>query len=230
LGTPVPDRRLLLIADRSSARGLQSSAERQGALLITVGASRRSGFGRVFPGSTAERLMSGAPCPVAIAPSGYSQSVTPVRTIACAFDGSPESRAALEWARDLAERSASRVRILAVHEPPVTVAMAFDTIPMVAQDEALREHLGRQLEGAASDLRRAGVDVDASLVIGQAETVLEEASSDVDVLVMGSRGYGPHRAVLLGSVSNAVVRRAACPVVVLPRAADVDPAERLETT
>jgi|tagenome__1003787_1003787.scaffolds.fasta_scaffold20919300_3 nucleotide-binding universal stress UspA family protein len=222
LGTPVPDRRLLLIADRSPARGLQSTAEHQGAVLITVGASQRSGLGRVFPGSTAERLMSGAPCPVAIAPSGYSRSVRPVRTIASAFDGSPESREALKWAAELAARSGSSVRIVAVHEPPVSVDPAFHGIPMVARDEALREHLGRQLEAAALDLRRAGLDVEASLGTGQAVTVLEEASHDFDLLVMGSRGYGPHRAVLLGSVSGAVVRRAACPVVVLPRGADAD--------
>ena len=45
------------------------------------------------------------------------------------------------------------------------------------------------------------------------------ASEQVDLLVMGSRGLGPKRAVVLGSVSRKVVDRAACPVLVLPRGA-----------
>jgi nucleotide-binding universal stress UspA family protein len=57
------------------------------------------------------------------------------------------------------------------------------------------------------------------VVEGDAAIELTEASAELDLLVLGSRGYGPIRSALLGSVSRALVPSSACPVVVLPRAA-----------
>jgi Universal stress protein family len=54
------------------------------------------------------------------------------------------------------------------------------------------------------------------LLTGTAAEALALASKDLDLLVCGSRGYGPARIVLLGSTSHALVRRAECPVVVVP--------------
>jgi nucleotide-binding universal stress UspA family protein len=221
LGTPIEDRRLMLAADRSTARGLQRVAAESRALLITLGASRRSRVGRVLLGGTAERLMSGAPSAVAIAPAGYAAEAGSIATVGVAFDGSPESRAALAWAGGLAQRSGSRVRIISVHQPLVSSYPAFEAVPSVARDEAVRDFMGRQLEAAAIDLRRAAVDVDARLLTGNTVGTLEEQSGHVDLMVSGSRGYGPTRAVLLGSVSSALVRHAESPVVVLPRDAEV---------
>jgi nucleotide-binding universal stress UspA family protein len=222
LGTPIDGSRLMLIGDRSAARGLQRAAERGRALLITLGASGRSAVGRVLLGTTAERLMSGAPCPMAVAPSGYADEARSIGTIGCAFDGSPESRAALDWAAAMAGRSSVRLRILAVHEPLASATPAFQGVPRVAQDEADRDHLSRQVEAVELDLRRADIGVEPRLLTGRAVPVLEEHSHELDLLVTGSRGYGPARAVLLGSVSAALVRRAACPVVIVPRGADGD--------
>lgn len=139
-----------------------------------------------------------------------------IGTIGCAYDGSPASRAALAWSASMAKRSGSRVRILTVHEPLASAVPAFHGIPMVAENSATREHLARRLRAAADDLRRAGVRVDASLLTGRAAAVLRESSSELDLIVIGSRGRGPTRAALLGSVSRALVRHAACPVVVVP--------------
>ena len=60
-------------------------------------------------------------------------------------------------------------------------------------------------------------DVGGRVLEGDAAAELAAASAEVDLLVVGSRGYGPVRRVLLGSVSRELVRSAACPVVVLPR-------------
>jgi nucleotide-binding universal stress UspA family protein len=54
---------------------------------------------------------------------------------------------------------------------------------------------------------------------GGAAEALADTSADLDLLVVGSRGYGPLRAVLLGSVSTALVRSAQSPLVVVPRGA-----------
>jgi nucleotide-binding universal stress UspA family protein len=219
LGTPIEDRRLTLVADRSTARGLQRIAEERQAFAITVGASRRSPLGRALLGGTAERLMAGAPSAVAIAPAGYATAAASVETIGSAFDGSPESRAALDWAGVLASRSEARVRIISVHAPLGSSYSAFDTVPMAVENEVVRDFMGRQLDSAADDLRRAGAEVDTSLLTGNPAGVLEDQSRQVDLMVSGSRGYGPTRARVLGSVSGALARRGATPLIVVPRGA-----------
>ena len=57
------------------------------------------------------------------------------------------------------------------------------------------------------------------MIEGKAADVLVEATADFDLLVLGSRGYGPLKRVLLGGVSAKVVDEAACPVLVVPRPA-----------
>jgi nucleotide-binding universal stress UspA family protein len=59
-------------------------------------------------------------------------------------------------------------------------------------------------------------EVSGVLLDGDAATELAAVSAGLDLLVLGSRGYGSVRSALLGSVSRALVRSAACPVVVVP--------------
>lgn len=82
---------------------------------------------------------------------------------------------------------------------------------------AVRARQANTVRAAIGQLREAGIDVVAETPGGAAEEVLTTRSSDVDLLVLGSRGYGPLRSVLLGSVSTHLVRRSACPLLVLPR-------------
>jgi len=82
-----------------------------------------------------------------------------------------------------------------------------------------REEFRRMLEGAAEplpdELRAATV-----LVEGQpAAEIVDEAGKEIDLLVMGSRNYGPIRRVMVGSTAIAVMRRSPCPVIVIPRGA-----------
>ena len=62
-----------------------------------------------------------------------------------------------------------------------------------------------------------GVKVDTELHVGDPADVLLRVSEHVDMLVCGSRGYGPIRSILLGGVSRRVIDGAQCPVLVLPR-------------
>ena len=137
----------------------------------------------------------------------------------CGFDGSPESHQALAWSSDFARTAAARVQVLSVFEPtlPATLALG-GGLPTARLNDVLRAQLEQELEQATSTLR-SSTDVEASLVEGDAAEVLAEASADLDLLVVGSRGYGPLRAVLLGSVSTALVRSAQSPLVVVPRGA-----------
>jgi nucleotide-binding universal stress UspA family protein len=71
--------------------------------------------------------------------------------------------------------------------------------------------------GARSPSWADGVEVEIDAVIGDPAEVLVDLSRHIDLLVCGSRGYGPVRGVLLGSVSRRIVREVHRPVTVLPR-------------
>jgi nucleotide-binding universal stress UspA family protein len=85
-------------------------------------------------------------------------------------------------------------------------------------DDTLRRTLEEQMRDAIASLG-PGVDISGRLLDGDPSTALVNASKDLDLVTLGSRGYGPIRTVLLGSVSRTLVREGACSVVVLPRGA-----------
>jgi nucleotide-binding universal stress UspA family protein len=180
--------------------------------LIVVGSPHRGTLGRALIGSVADNLLHGVPCPVAVAPRGYAaERHEPLRKIAVAFDGTPESPAALRAAEALAARGNAAIEVLTVVAPPVAMPGVAGYAPIDppdpdrilteavnAIDDALAAH-GRRLDGPP------------------AMTLAEACEDGVDLLVAGSRRYGPAMRVLLGSVSTQLVHKAPCPVLVVPR-------------
>jgi nucleotide-binding universal stress UspA family protein len=202
---------LRVITARSPAAGLEALARSEEASLIVLASSHRATVGRVQPGGVGQRLLAGAPVPVALAPLGYA-----LETIGCAFDGLEESSLALEWAAALARRAGAAIRLVAVHE-----RMAFSNVGTGATsaesvNSAMRRSLRERLDEAVANV---GGDVQAEGVLAEGRPVeqLERAAEQMDLLVMGSRGYGPVRAVLMGSVSARLIARAPAPIVVVPR-------------
>ena len=216
---PTTERALRLVAHRSPAAGLHDLAAQEDAGLIVVGSSHRSGLGRVFPGSVAESVLAGAPVPVAVAARGLASSEDSLRIVGCGFDGSPEAHEALEWAADVARRRRARLEVLAVH-----ARIAFGGVSTAgavgyqSANATMRRTFERRMRDAIASLGDT-VAVSARLVDGDPDTELVKASTELDLLAVGSRGYGPVRTVLLGSVSRTLVREAGCSVVVLPRGA-----------
>ena len=110
------------IVGASAASGLHLMAEKERADLIVVGSSHRGRVGRVMVGSTAHRLLHGAPCPVAVAPVGWrGHTDAGLRSIAVGYDGSPEAQVALDQAVELAKQEGAGIRIAMVAEPPPLV-------------------------------------------------------------------------------------------------------------
>ncbi len=216
-----------LVECTSVPRALHDLAEAERADLIVLGSSRHGRAGRVLTGSVAQRLIQGAPCAVAVAPRGFSAlNLTYLHRLAVGFDGSPESEVALRQAAAVAGAAGARLRLLAAVEP--VVIPAFVNVP--AGDayaqliRARRELLERQVEAAAASLP-PDVPVETRVVEGTAvDAICKEARYGVDLLVVGSRGWGPVRRVLLGSVSSRLLHVAPCPVLVVPRTADTDEA------
>jgi nucleotide-binding universal stress UspA family protein len=192
------------IESESPARGLHRLAERDEASVIVVGSSARGPIGRLLAGNVAERLLSGAPCSVAVPPAGYAERAGDRRgVIGVAYDGRPESRNALDAARELAERTDALVRIVGVVDADLVGA-------------PLRETFERLLAEAKASLPD-DVPAETAVLVGNTADVLAE--EEVDALFCGSRGYGLIGQVLLGATSAALVRRAVSPVVVVPRTA-----------
>jgi nucleotide-binding universal stress UspA family protein len=200
----------LVLVPNQAGQGLHQIAEDANAELIVVGTSHRSRLGRLLPGSVGEQLLDRARTPVAIPPLGYADEEHSLERIACAFDGSPESRLALDWAARLAIPNASQLRVISVHMPIAVAGLGFaaQSVDPIghrelkrAQDAALASY-DLPIEGLVRDGNPAGVVVDAS--------------QDADLLVMGSRGHGSLRAAILGSVSRHIIRHATCPVVIHP--------------
>jgi nucleotide-binding universal stress UspA family protein len=223
---PAMERAMRLVANRSPAAGLHDLAAEQDAALIVVGSSRRSGLGRVFAGSVAESVLAGAPVPVAVATRGLASSQHSIRIVGCGFDGSPEAHEALGWAADIARRRRARVEVLAVH---ARIAFGGVSTGGATGYQSANDTIRRTFEVRMSDAIAAfGEDVEVSgrLLDGDPATELVKGSTELDLLALGSRGYGPVRTVLLGSVSRTLVREGACSVVVLPRGASTKPLRR----
>ena len=93
-------------------------------------------------------------------------------------------------------------------------------VPMggVNYNDKLQERAAEELKAAVAKLE-GGVRAEPFFAVGNAAEILAEASEQLDLLLLGSRGYGPLHSVLVGGVAGRVVREAACPVIVLPRKA-----------
>jgi nucleotide-binding universal stress UspA family protein len=215
-------REMRIVAARSPAAALQQLALETDAALIAVGSSERSGLGRVLAGSVAEALVAGAPVPVAVAPGGYASATRPpVGVIGCAFDGSVEARHALRYAAELAPRLGADIQIIGIHQPVSFGVSVSGTLGYRSANDALREALQTKLDRARDHLdSRAGATT--LLLEGPVAATLSGQSAELDLLVAGSRGYGPVRRVFVGSVSRALVRDASCPIVVVPRPGEAD--------
>ena len=201
----------VLVPDGSPVRGLRELALERGAGLIVVGSTGRAGLGTVLLGSVGQRLLEGSPCAVAVAPRGLrGREPEEPRVVAVGFDGSPEAALAVKAAAELAMAAGATIRLIAV-QPPSDIAP-----PTLLPDE-----LRRARDALPSELRAA-----AHLLHGPpAGVIADEAEKGVDVLFVGSRGQGPLRRAMLGSVSSMLMASVACPVVVTPRGADPEAAE-----
>ena len=142
--------------------------------------------------------------------------------IVCGVDGSPDSQAGLQVAARLAERLNLRLVVAHVAEPAFLPYAAAAPFGGVAGRYALMDEVESQEEVAERLLEQivtaAGVDADRRTAFGVPAERLAEIADDVDaeLIVVGSRGRGAFKAAFLGSVSNALVGVARCPVLIVP--------------
>ncbi len=195
----------------SPGRGLHDLAEERGGDLLVVGSCSRGVVGRAMLGDDTRAALNGAPCAVAVAARGYAEHPLPLARVGVGYDGSPESEVALAAARSVAAQHRAKL-----------VALEVVSVPTYSFTGLTPPALGDVIDALLADAKqRVGAleDVEGRAVYGLAGEELASFGDDVDLLVVGSRNYGPLRRLVLGSTSDYLERHARCSLLVLPRQA-----------
>jgi nucleotide-binding universal stress UspA family protein len=208
------------IPDGPAAQALEQLAELEKADLIVIGSTDWGPLSRALVGNLAERLLHGSPCPVAVAPKGFrDRSPRPLKLIGVGWDGSEEGEAALERATELAQETQAELRLYTMIEPR-SAAVPADFGADMPDPKLLREAAERSLAAACErvpdQIRASGLVLDGN---GGGALARQANREGLDLLLVGSRGHGAVGRLLLGSVSDALMRAASCPVLVVPRSA-----------
>ncbi len=143
-----------------------------------------------------------------------------IKRIVVGLDGSVEAAKALESAADLALLTGAEITAVTVLE--AESYMSWTMAPTYVPDyEQLGSELRQKLESWCEPLRRRNVTYHGVVRQGQAaaELLKEASAAPTDLIVVGSRGRGGFRELLLGSVAHGVTQHAKHPVLVVPRLA-----------
>jgi len=207
------------VIDGDPRKALVDAAATSAADLIVLGARGLGAVGAFLLGSVSLAVARQAPCPVLVCRG----AARPVRTVTVALDGSDGARTALTYLSRLLLPPGLTMCLVGVVEPlPYPrVAPKFITGEIMAALKDYEENRRRELEEivavAAEELRpRAGAVLTATPVGSAAEAVLREATKQgSDLIVVGARGLGTLERLLLGSVSESILRHATCPVLIV---------------
>ncbi|MCC5579380.1 universal stress protein [Microtetraspora sp. AC03309] len=178
--------------------------------LLVVGNHGLGGFRGLLVGSVALGVAGRASCEVVVV---RTLPVNVRRRIVVGVDGSPANAAAIDFA--FSEAALHDTELHAVHAWRGLVAGGgFEAAASVQEEDGLRGMLTESVAEAAR--RHPDVKVTEHVVNGHPVEVLKEASAGAGLLVVGARGRSGLAGLVLGSVSNALLQHADCPVAVVP--------------
>lgn len=189
-------------------------SQAQDAELVVVGSRGIGGFRGLLVGSVSTTVAAHAPCPVVVVHphrDGTAFPASPTGRVVVGVDGSAVSAAAIRFAYHEAARR--HVGITAVHAVRPTRQPAPLRVPA-----DIVEQVEQQLFAAAMESKRVlvpAVDLEMKVVHSHPAQALLRASDAADLIVVGSHGRGGFAGMFLGSVGQAVLQHAACPVAVV---------------
>ncbi len=188
--------------------------------LIVIGTHGRTGFSHLLMGSTAERVVARAASPVLTiphhAPEVRSPAMVPFKRILCACDLSPAANHAMEYGVSFAQDNDASLTLLHVIE---TIS---EDEALAAGDHRVVEYVKRRKQHACAMLRTlafrdtcAACEVHECVTLGAPAPTILRAAADThaDLIVMGAQGHGGLGALVFGSTTQTVLRRATCPVL-----------------
>jgi nucleotide-binding universal stress UspA family protein len=212
-------------SDASVANGLEDAIRDLTPELAVLGATDKPGGSKLL-GSTAEKVIHEAGCPVAVVPQGYARPENGVKRIAVAFAPTPEGNEALHAGVALARAAGAKLRAITVYEHEAGETSSEGLLAHEHHDTDSRSALAaRNRLDVESQLNKAvaeaanGLEVETDVFEEAPEDALLGVSRHTDLIIMGSKAQAPRRRLVLGRLSRKVVERAACPVVVVPRGA-----------
>lgn len=198
---------------------IADAASRGGVDLVVVGARGHGAVTSFLVGSVSLGVARHAPCAVLVCKG----PARPVRTVTIALDGSPDSGAAFRFFSALPLSSDLTARLVGVVQPlgrypsssPDIVSPALVTA-LTKYEDGLRQELERPLHNATEVLRPRVKTVVSTTPVGlPADVIVRDAETNQsDLIVVGARGLGPLKRMLLGSVSESVLGHAGCPVLI----------------
>jgi len=191
------------------------TATEVGASLLVIGTTGMSGLAHLLLGSTAERVVQHAPCPVLSVHAGDAEAVRPIRSILLPTDFSRDALSAAHIAVEVLACSPERLTLLHAFHLPVEYT-AYGAIPTgLAFEEDVGGVAEQRLEEVATKLARDGLTVSSVAREGYPPEVIVEVAQeiDADVIAMGTHGRSGLSHLLLGSNAERVVQHASCPVL-----------------
>jgi len=218
-----PGARVKVTSDISVPRGLERLARAEHRDLVVVGSSRRGPAGVVSIGGRTRQLIDDLGSALAIAPRGLSaRQPLALNRIAVGYDGGPEAQAALATAAQLAADAGAELTVRGVIDDRVP-ALGWPSVWMGEIMESWKEMMDEEEQqlrsGIAQALSAAGVPATIDLARGRPATSLHALSAEVDLLVIGSRRWGPLARLVLGGTGERLVHGAECSLLIVPRPA-----------
>lgn len=138
-----------------------------------------------------------------------------INNILCPIDFSEASRKAMRYAQEFATGMGAKLWLLNVVEPrPMAVDISLNYVPL---EEDLEKAASEDLDDLLKELERAGVEAEGSVRIGNpADVILDQVKElGITMVIMGSHGKKGLSRLLMGSVAETVVRKVACPVLIV---------------
>lgn len=217
-----PQARIAVETDLFVPRALERVVGREHRDLLVVGSSRRGPEGRVRIGKRTRQLLCHLRCALAIAPRGWHKGPERgLRRIGVGYDGGGESDAALALAGSLALVADAELRVCAVVDdrvPPIGwSALATGGAAAGRWEETVHAEMDALRDFGLSGARATGASAQVEVHRGRPADALLKLSAEVDLLVIGSRRWGPVARLLLGGTGEALAHHAACPLLVAPR-------------
>lgn len=213
-----PEARTVTETDFSIARALHRVVADHHRDLLVLGSSRHGREGRVRIGKRARQLLCHFECALAVAPRGlHARPDFELRRIGVGYDGGPESEAALAMAGSLAVAAGAELDVCGVVDDRFPRIAVFSGAVLGEWDDVISQEMDRVRGRLSTAARGTGASVRVEVTRGRPAEALLALSERVDLLVVGSRRWGPATRLLLGSTGEAVMHDAACAVLAVPR-------------
>lgn len=201
-----------IVAGRPASAMVHRSEDAE---MVVVGSHGSGGLTGFLLGSVSRQVASHAACPTVV----VRAEVPEAGDMVVGVDGSSHSLKALRWAFEQASFTGSALHVLHSWEIPPTWSMV--EVPSYEPEVLIRDYGNAELRDTSEAMAGFRADfpdvkVRQEVMKGSPVKSLVKASETASLLVVGSRGLGGFRGLLLGSVSHAVVHKAACSVAVVP--------------